>query len=345
MNGVGVTIVDTPGLADGTGNEEVYLKKIKENVTGFDAFIFCTEMSNRRIRNDDIITIQKLTEAFGPQLWEHAVVALTFANEVHPAPSNSGVTEQEFFDDRLRKFKKKIQEVVLKVGVPEEAIIKVPFVPTGDVCERRLPSIENWIVCFWIATFKRLNRSAKPTFLLANIDRFNCVSERRGGLTSGISPPRPELMEGNQLQKQGFDHFHQSQRPWDDQNADVNRDCRVLNRSQSLNEQKRQTPPKTLPKQKSEENRSRNERGSGPDTPVGIDLDEASTGEIMKEIISDVGNEGSRVLGDFIQSGTGNFLSAVFGWFMAFLKKWLQKKPSIKNEAVEEEKAEEQEGN
>lgn len=96
MNGVGVTIVDTPGLADGTGNEEVYLKKIKENVTGFDAFIFCTEMSNRRIRNDDIITIQKLTEAFGPQLWEHAVVALTFANEVHPPPSNSDVTEQEF---------------------------------------------------------------------------------------------------------------------------------------------------------------------------------------------------------------------------------------------------------
>lgn len=119
----------------------------------------------------------------------------------------------------------------------------------------------------------------------------------------------------------------------------------MLNRSQSLNEQKRQTPPKTLPKQKSEENRSRNERGSGPDTPVGIDLDEASTGEIMMEIISDVGNEGSRVLGDFIRPGTDNFLSAVFGWFMALLKKWLQKKPSIKNEAVEEEKAEEQEGN
>lgn len=46
MNGVGVMIVDIFGLVDGIGNEEVYLKKIKENVIGFDVFIFCIEMSN-----------------------------------------------------------------------------------------------------------------------------------------------------------------------------------------------------------------------------------------------------------------------------------------------------------
>jgi len=48
-------------LADGTGNEEEYLRKIKEKVTDFDVFIFCTEMNTTRFRNDDIKTVEKLT--------------------------------------------------------------------------------------------------------------------------------------------------------------------------------------------------------------------------------------------------------------------------------------------
>ena len=108
INNVEITVFDTPGLADGTGNEEDYLEKIKEKVTVFDVFIFCTEMNTRRFRNDDIKTVQKLTEAFGSQLWEHAVVVLTFANEVYPPPGDKDANVQEFFDKRVRIFKKKI---------------------------------------------------------------------------------------------------------------------------------------------------------------------------------------------------------------------------------------------
>lgn len=64
---------DTPGLVEGERKDEEYLQEIKEKVTEFDVFIFCTEMDTERFRNDDTKTIQKLTEAFGPQLWEHAV--------------------------------------------------------------------------------------------------------------------------------------------------------------------------------------------------------------------------------------------------------------------------------
>lgn len=107
INKVEITVFDTPGLADGTGNEQDYLEKIKKKVTTFDVFIFCTEMNTRRFRNDDIKTVQKLTEAFGSKLWEHAVVALTFANEVQPPPSHKDANPQEFFDERVRVFKKK----------------------------------------------------------------------------------------------------------------------------------------------------------------------------------------------------------------------------------------------
>lgn len=53
INKVEITVFDTPGLADGTGNEQDYLEKIKKKVTTFDVFIFCTEMNTRRFRNDE----------------------------------------------------------------------------------------------------------------------------------------------------------------------------------------------------------------------------------------------------------------------------------------------------
>ena len=61
---------------------------------------------------------------------------------------------------------------MLNVGVQGEAIINVPFVAAGDLREPRLPDIENWLTAFWIATFKRLNRSSRPTFLRPPSKRY-----------------------------------------------------------------------------------------------------------------------------------------------------------------------------
>jgi len=167
-----VTLFDTPGLADGCGKEEEYLRTIKKKVTGpCDVFIFCTEMNSRRFRQDDIDTIQTLTETFSPQLWEHALVALTFANEVHPR-KNADVTEIEYFNGRMLDFKEKITDVILKAGVPEQVVTKVPFVATGDLSEPRLPGISDWKTNFWSETFLALKMRAKLPFLLFNSDRI-----------------------------------------------------------------------------------------------------------------------------------------------------------------------------
>lgn len=151
LNGMKVTLFDTPGLADGTGKEKEYLRKIREKVTGpCDVFIFCTEMNTRRFRPDDIYTIKKLTETFSPQLWEHALVALTFANEVRPE-KDAHVTEVEYFNERMVDFKTKIKDVILEADVPEQVVTKVPFVATGDLCEPSLPGIIGWLTNFWSA--------------------------------------------------------------------------------------------------------------------------------------------------------------------------------------------------
>ena len=172
LKGMKVTLFDTPGLADGYSKEEEYLRKIKKKLTGpCDVFIFCTEMNSPRFRRDDIDTIKTLTEAFSPQLWEHALVALTFANEVHPR-KNADVTEMEYFNGRMLDFKEKITDVILKAGVPEQVVTKVPFVATGDLSEPRLPGISDWKTSFWSETFLALKMRAKLPFLLFNSDRI-----------------------------------------------------------------------------------------------------------------------------------------------------------------------------
>ena len=169
---------DTPGLADATGNDEEYLRKIKEKVTHFDLFLFCTEMTSKRFRTDDLETIKKLTEALGEKLWEHALVVLTFANEVplSPTKKTGDVPEVTVFNNRFLCFKKAINKHLVAIGVPEITVINVPFTPAGELDDPRLPDREDWLTAFWIAAFKRVNRNAKAAFFMANIDRISLSS-------------------------------------------------------------------------------------------------------------------------------------------------------------------------
>ena len=169
---------DTPGLADATGSDEEYQQKIKEKVTHFDLFLFCTEMTSRRFRTDDLETMKKLTEALGEKLWEHALVVLTFANEVplSPAKKMVDVPEVTVFNNRFLDFKKAINKHLVAIGVPEITVTNVPFTPAGELDDPRLPDREDWLTAFWIAAFKRINRNAKAAFLMANIDRISLSS-------------------------------------------------------------------------------------------------------------------------------------------------------------------------
>ena len=320
-------------------------KKIKEKVTTLDVFIFCTEMNTRRFRNDDIKTVEKLTEAFGSQLWEHAVVALTFANEVQPPPSNKDANLQEFFDERVRVFKKKIQDVVLKVGVAGEAVINVLFVAVGDISEPRLPGIDNWLIAFWIATFKSLNRSARPTFFLASIARFTCDSPseqeiqqeipRRGlpfrrSLTPRQLPGENQLL--NQRQRRSFhgfelDYHHE----YSGINAD-NDVPRSLTRSHSMVEKK------TSPKPKPKPIRPKNGKSATNDAPA-IAVDEVWAKEIMTEIAKESG----KIVCDLIHPGAGRIFSLVFSWAVNLVRRMLQNNVLRETESGSVEDGQEQE--
>ena len=321
INNVEITVFDTPGLAEGARKDEEHLQEIKEKVTAFDLFIFCTEMDTERFRNDDINTIQKLTEAFGSQLWEHAVVALTFANRVHPPFSKKGMNEQDFFDKRYRMFKKKIQNVVKAVGVPDEVLSFVPFVATGDLSEPRLSGTHNWLIAFWLTTFKRLNNRAKPAFLIANVTRFNCIS------TSDQEVPRNRLSRRRlpsggrdhlqrQVQRRSFQGFELNHR--DHGNADDNSESEGERRpvTRSLSMVETSAPPNTEPQP--------NTPGNRQPAPT-LDLDETSANELFEMILNEVRPGAfSGMIVEHYFPGTGQIASILVNWLMGIVKKLLR---------------------
>ena len=77
---------------------------------------------------------------------------------------------------RFLDFKKAINKHLVAIGVPEIAVINVPFTPAGELDDPRLPDREDWLTAFWIAAFKRINRNAKAAFLMANVDRISLSS-------------------------------------------------------------------------------------------------------------------------------------------------------------------------
>lgn len=342
INNVKITVYDTPGLADGTGNEEEYLRKIKDKITDFDAFIFCTEMNTQRFRTDDINTVKKLTKAFGPQLWEHAVVVLTFANEVHPPRSKRDVTLQEFFEDRMRRFKKKIWDVIKNAGVGEDVVITIPFVAAGDLSEPELPGIANWMTAFWIATFKRLNRSARSAFFLASIDRINfsaCDIPRRYHPSRRSLPPQEFAYEDKlkrQMMRRSFQGFELEDRQHGgDQNSDRDDDDELRRlKSHSMPVRRSRTPPLTKPKPK------RTVRCT--DAPK-LDMNEPSAKEVFAEVIGEVGQEASKILGEYIRPGTGRFFGIVFSWIVRLIKKWLSNDSSEESGSEKDEPGSEHE--
>ena len=84
-SGIDMKVFDSPGLQDGTGNEERYTADIKAKCVDIDLYLFCINVAESvRFNRDsrEITAIKKLTEVFGRALWNNAVIALTFANEI-----------------------------------------------------------------------------------------------------------------------------------------------------------------------------------------------------------------------------------------------------------------------
>ena len=163
-----VKIWDTPGLQDGTDDEDRYLQEMKKNCSNCDLYIYCLSMRQNRLDASEIRAIQKLTETFGKDFWGKVLFVLTFANEVE-ASCPIGSDEEFFFTDKMNAWHAKLVQTLKKCGVKEEVADKIEVIPAGyskplksHPNPWKLPGIPNWFHNFWYKCAATMAEKAGP---------------------------------------------------------------------------------------------------------------------------------------------------------------------------------------
>lgn len=178
LEGVYVTIYDTPGLQDGTSHEEEYLRDMKMKCKGADLNIYCIQMSKLRFEKSDIRAIQLLTSTFSSSFWNRTVFVLTFANQVVSMLSPSD-DPSKWIASKVDEWKTWIVRELQKYGVPERVTKNLVIIPAGYHSATvaapnpwKLPGIDNWFHNFWYACASQMNRRHLPALVKINMRRF-----------------------------------------------------------------------------------------------------------------------------------------------------------------------------
>ena len=158
INGVQVTLVDTPGFSDLNKSDDNIVSEIGKEVGDepIDLILFCVRMDGA-LQRDDYRIMRILTRVFGQSIWKHTVFVLTFANNVKADSATFAHTQAEW-DEMLREYAHG------KGGVQVDIAEQIPVVVAGDE-EESLPGYESWFAQFWATAFIRTKDSAKPAYL------------------------------------------------------------------------------------------------------------------------------------------------------------------------------------
>ena len=146
---------EAPGLQDTSEDDSVVITKLKNvlkrECSHINLVIYCTLMNRERFEQSEEDAIRNVTEAFTPEIWKNTVFALTYANRVlPPAGYETDEEEAEWFQSRIREFKKVIEEALFKSGVK---VSKIAVFPAGyHTASRRMPDarefygITDWVL-------------------------------------------------------------------------------------------------------------------------------------------------------------------------------------------------------
>ena len=200
IQGIQFNIWDSPGIEANTEDELQNMVKIAESVPKIDLLLYCIRMDDARLRKPDKLTINHFTHAFGEEVWNNAVFALTFANLVLPARNQKDpLYRKRHFEEKLQKWTKELHEALKSTGVSEMTVETIPVAPAGYYYEPSLPDgRENWLSAFWFICVQTMKDRAQPALLTVTYNRFiyrqplvietarNSVIPGAGGAVEGV---------------------------------------------------------------------------------------------------------------------------------------------------------------
>ena len=184
---VDITVWDSPGLQDGTDNQESYLRQIKEKCIQRDLTMYCIKVADTRFvrgtDNPDVVAMKKLTESFENDFWENAIIMLTFANvlEAFHVEWSFLQPEQksEAFQSVIQDWKEQVQVILMHdVGVPKDIVDEIPVIPAGHYLLRALPDREYWLSDLWFVCINAIPRpEVKVALIKINQNRLKRKQE------------------------------------------------------------------------------------------------------------------------------------------------------------------------
>ena len=159
-----------------------------QECTHIHLMVYCLRMDGDRIESNDELAIMRLTDYFGPEIWETSVIALTFANKVDPPPDidEDSAMREEFFKQRPIDYREKIIKILIKCRLNEQKASEIAVIPTGyHRPTRNRPNpykvldIEDWYNPFWMACAKKMKETALVPLIMTQRECDNKLLKKQ----------------------------------------------------------------------------------------------------------------------------------------------------------------------
>ena len=150
-----ITVWDSPGLEDGTGKGVAYIQQLRKQSDGhIDILLYCVDASQSRCVADDMVPgMAVVTRTLGAEVWQHAVVVLTFANLLDKnikEDAEKGEDTDLTFASRINRWEEKVRSALMKAGVADKTAREIPVEPAGFYdSSPSLPGRDHWLGCLW----------------------------------------------------------------------------------------------------------------------------------------------------------------------------------------------------
>ena len=209
-NGVLITVWDSPGLQDGTEDQDQYLQQIKLKCSQLDLTMYCIKMIETRFFrghdnfNPDVVAMEKFTKAFGYEFWKSTIIVLTYANTMEAFNIEwedlSKLEKAKAFEAEVQEWKDKIRLILIDdIKVPQEIVHGIRIVPAGHFRRPHLPGIEYWLTHFWFqCVWTMPTKGARIAMVKINEDRMkneDDVTEDR--VTRWTSADQPLVVDSS----------------------------------------------------------------------------------------------------------------------------------------------------
>ncbi len=138
-NNYEVTVYDTPGFEDDSGDTEKYKADIENNCSDVDLLLYCISVEESYFMSrGDRKTLKELKHVFGPSVWNHCVVVLTFANTIvlrnetkYRSKLNAKNKVKTEYEAAIGRWKEEVNGVLIEC-LGEELSQNIAVVPAGS---------------------------------------------------------------------------------------------------------------------------------------------------------------------------------------------------------------------